>query len=146
MARDLGGLAVAMQEMARRVERNTEAGVRRVALAVDQAVVFATPVDTGRARSNWIASVDKVFFGTVKPYAKGEKLGLGERANAQAALSQAAQVVAGYKLGSVVYIANNLPYIRALNDGWSAQAPAGFVEAAVQAGSKAARDIKVTVK
>ena len=41
--------------------------------------------------------------------------------------------LAGYRRGmGPVYVTNNVPYIEKLNRGWSAQAPAAFVEAQIQ--------------
>ena len=41
--------------------------------------------------------------------------------------------VLSYQLGQgSIYITNNVPYIDRLNNGWSQQSPAGFVDKAVQ--------------
>lgn len=107
--------------------RGADRLVRKVALAADQVVVVGTPVDTGRARSNWIAQVGGPATGVISAYAPGE-------ASTQAAISQASGVIAGYVGGPTspaIHITNNLPYIQKLNDGYSAQAPAGFVETAL---------------
>lgn len=105
---------------------------RQVALAADQAVVVGTPVDTGRARSNWIAQIGSRAPSAIEPYAPGE-LGSTKAQNTQAALDQAEGVIRGYMGGKglAIYISNNVPYIQKLNDGSSAQAPANFVETAV---------------
>lgn len=104
--------------------------VRKVALAADQAVVMGTPVDTGRARSNWIAAIGGPASATIDAYAPGES-GSTEAANTQAAIDQAESVIRGYNYGEEIHLTNNLPYIQRLNDGYSAQAPANFVEQAV---------------
>lgn len=127
-----------MQVLAVRVEQNVERTVKRVALAVDQAVVLATPVDTGRARSNWIAQIGDPARRTVEPYAEGNAGG-----SAEGALSQASHEIDRFRLGQDIYISNNLPYIERLNQGHSAQAPAGFVEEAVEAGTRVARQARV---
>jgi len=114
----------------RKVAEGADALVRKVALAADQAVVMGTPVDTGRARSNWIASVGSPASAVIDAYAPGEA-GSTEAANTQAAMDQAASVISGYDAGEEIHITNNLPYIQRLNDGYSAQAPANFVEQAV---------------
>lgn len=117
------------------VEENADKTVRKAVIAVDRTVVMATPVDKGRARSNWVAELDTAFSGEVEPYAPGEGGSTGG-ANSEAAMAQAARVAASYDgdQNSEVHITNNLPYIQALNDGHSAQAPADFVREAVQAG------------
>lgn len=114
-----------------KIAGGADALVRRVALAADQAVVMGTPVDTGRARSNWIAQIGSAPDETIEAYAPG-KDGDTEASNTQAALDQAEAVIRGYTEGQEIHITNNLPYIQRLNDGYSSQAPANFVEQAVQ--------------
>lgn len=106
------------------VSNNADRLVRRCALAVDAAVVIATPVDTGRARANWQVEVGQEATGVLDEVDK----------SGQGALATGARVIQSYKGGSSINLTNNLPYIERLNDGWSAQAPAGFVERAVQIG------------
>lgn len=114
-----------MGSLATRVTRNADKLVRKVALAADQTVVMATPVDTGRARANWIAALNAASGDTVEA---GDRSGAG-------ALEQARGVVAGYDgdRDASIHITNNLPYIQPLNEGTSAQAPAGFVRRAIRA-------------
>lgn len=136
----LGPFSRRMDFRARELGRDVDRVVRSVALAADQAVVFATPVDKGVARSNWRVSVGTPSVGTIGAYSPGDGLGIGEAANAQAAIAQALAAIAARRPGQSIFIVNNLPYIQRLNDGSSAQAPAGFVEAAVaEASSVVAR-------
>lgn len=135
---DLDDFSRRITTLADNVAKNSDTLVRKVALVADQAVVFGTPVDTGRARSNWIAAIGEsgLFIGTdetISPYAPG-KGGETGAANAEAARKQAEAVVATYEGGKglEIHITNNLPYIGRLNEGSSAQAPAGYVEAAIQ--------------
>jgi len=111
--------------------------VRKVALAVDATVVLATPVDTGRARANW-----QVELGGP---ASGEVGRAGERFSSTTPIAQGAAAIALYKGGpnASIHITNNLPYIGRLNDGHSAQAPAGFVEQAVLRGADAVRNAQL---
>ena len=134
-----------MGKIATDVEVNADKTARKTVLAVDQAVVLSTPVDKGRARSNWVAELDVPFEGELEPYVAGEALGLGEAGNASAALAQAAAVASAYNgnINSEVHITNNLPYIQVLNDGSSDQAPANFVEEAVIEGTRAVKDAKL---
>lgn len=122
-------------QIAKDLTVNADKVVRAVALAADAAIVTATPVDTGRARSNWLVELDVPASGTRQPYAPGSKLGRGESANLQAALNQAGAKVGQFNGGknNSIHITNNLPYIGALNDGSSKQAPANFVQAGIQA-------------
>lgn len=115
-----------------RISGNTTRLVQKAALAADQAVVSSTPVDTGRARSNWIVEMNGREDDTIEPYVEGQHGSTGA-ANTAAALAQGEGVIRGYVSGrdQSIHITNNLPYIGELNDGSSAQAPANFVEEAV---------------
>ena len=106
--------------------------IRDCSGAVVEEVVRATPVDTGEARSNWIASIGAPTDETRPPFAPGHKLGLEETENADRAIEEAKKVLSGVKRSNdVVYIQNNLPYIEVLNGGSSEQAPPLFIETAV---------------
>ena len=76
-----------------------------------------TPVDTGHARANWVPSIGQPHSGEVQ----------GDGAHA-AGVGQ----VVGYTLDrGPLFVSNNVPYIQQLNYGHSKQAPALFVESAV---------------
>jgi hypothetical protein len=130
--------------LANNVVVNSDALVRKVALVADQAVVSSTPVDTGRARSNWIAQIGTAAETTIEPYAPG-KAGSTGAANVEAARAQAEAVVATYEggKGQEIHITNNLPYIDPLNKGHSAQAPAGYVEEAIQLAVDAVNNTRI---
>lgn len=138
---DISQFAAWAKRMGQRVERNADRLARRCALAVDGAVVIATPVDTGRARSNWIVNLDSANTTTREPYSPGQDGATGG-ANARSAIEQGSAEIARYRGGHVnaaIHITNNLAYIGRLNNGHSAQAPAGFVEKAVMVGVDAIR-------
>lgn len=93
-----------------------------MALALHGELVLKTPVDTGWARASWIPSIGKPASGT----------GGTEDAISSAQSQMGAMLLLTWKPEKgPVYISNNVPYISRLNDGHSHQAPAGFVEAAV---------------
>ena len=118
---------------------------KAVAKRALRALVLATPVDTGRARSNWRVGIGASATAVIEPYAPGKKLGISEGANAGAAIAAGLARInsvrgasgRGGGLQTAIYISNNTPYIgnlpngRGLNDGYSKQAPAGFIEAAL---------------
>jgi hypothetical protein len=79
-----------------------------------------TPVKTGFARSNWLIGIGGPRGSTVGS------------PSAVASLSSPAKALAGYTLRhGNVYITNNVSYIVDLNDGSSRQAPAAFVQRAI---------------
>lgn len=131
-------LSATMQTMSLRVSGDIDRVVRAVALAIDQAVVITTPVDTGRARSNWLVSVGSPNTSTQPPYAPGTGGSTGQ-ANISAALAQGRAAVLGAGHKQTIYISNSLPYIDRLNKGYSAQAPAGYVQRAVEAAASAVK-------
>lgn len=138
-------LARRIDLVAREIPREMERVVRKVAIAVDQVVVLETPVDTGRARANWVVSVGAPRDALVEPDEVGEP-GTEVRGitNARKAIREAQPAIAGFRIGdSAVFVTNNLPYIAALDAGSSAQAPEGMVRAAVLAGVQVAKREKV---
>lgn len=117
--------------------------VRRVALAIDRALVMSTPVGNpdlwkrpapkgyvgGRARANWIPSVGSP---ATAPVDRRDKSGAST-------IALLTQLTSSYKPeDGPVFITSNLPYIERLNDGHSTQAPAGFVEMAIEEGIREA--------
>ncbi len=141
---DLRQFGRKMKVTGKLVEENGGKLLRKVAVAVDAAVVLATPVDTGRARSNWQVEIGSAPEGVLPPFHPGAE-GSTSGPNAQAALAAARRVIEGAVPGDTIHITNNLDYIGRLNDGWSAQAPAGFVEEAVQHGVQQVRNSKITI-
>ena len=132
-SRSMGEFGKRLVLRARGVRQEVERTIRKAALRADQVVVLATPVDTGRARANWIAS-------TLAPADRADN---DADKSGQKAVTQAAAVVAGYKLefGSI-FLTNNVKYIVPLENGHSAQAPAGMTQQAVAA----ARDVMAKAK
>lgn len=143
----MGGLddfARRMSRLSVQVEGNVEQAVKDCAKAVARTAINATPVDTGRARSNWTAELDHAFSRLFPAHVPGEKGSTGE-ANAEAAINQANEAIEWFDINAnrSVHISNSLPYIGALNDGHSRQAPAGFVEEAVMEGLATVRGVKI---
>jgi hypothetical protein len=124
-----------MARLGTNVAKNADKVVRKVAMAIDQAVVMATPVDTGRARANWIAALNGAAEGTTDDKSK----------SGGSAIAKAAGVIAGYDRDkdAEIHITNNLPYIGRLNEGSSYQAPANFVSIATRQGVKAVKGAKL---
>jgi hypothetical protein len=83
-------------------------------------VMTATPVDTGYARFGWFITVK-----TPSKYLPPE----GQESYPTPNLADHSDFQP-YNLDDRLYITNNVPYIDRLNDGYSRQAPANFVEMA----------------
>lgn len=134
-------LAQFRKDMAAALIRVNQEGTRiqrKVALATLTTAVMATPVDTGRARANWntaMEDADRTDRGT--PGSAGQ--------GSADAIARGSQAIGRAKLGSTIVISNSLPYIERLNDGYSKQAPAGFVEKAIQQAVDAVNKEKIDV-
>jgi hypothetical protein len=104
--------------------------VRRIAVEVTAELTAATPVDTGWARANWIP-----YLGVNTE--KSDPVGGSARSVGSAAGAQARGVVtivtapAKDLANKGAVVINAVPYIGILNDGHSQQAPAGFVQVAI---------------
>jgi len=113
----MGKQAAAVGE---RLRKEIAGAMKALALEIDKELRKGTPVDTGHARRNWVPSVGQPFTGEVT----------GDETHAQGVAAVLAYVLSNDPL----WIANNVPYIRALNYGHSAKKPAGFIERAIDIG------------
>lgn len=81
-----------------------------------------TPVDTGRARGNWMAGLDAP--NTDVDVNRFDPAGDSTCANAH-------EVFDKFKLGQAIFITNGLPYIMPLEHGHSQKAPEGMIAVTV---------------
>ena len=141
---NLDSFARRMEQIAVRVEGNVEVAVRDCAATVAKSVIEATPADSGKAKSNWIAQLDAPASTEREAFSLGVG-GSTSELNGQAAINQALEVIQRYQAhqNHSINIANNLPYISALNDGHSKQAPADFVRIAILSGLATVQKAKV---
>lgn len=124
--------------------REVSAAVADVSEEVDRALVTTTPVDTGRARSNWIVTTGSPATGEIVETnpedASYDRTG-GE------ALAQARAVLEKYAVEQgPVHITNNVPYIGRLDRGHSRQAPNGMTADAVLIGLRAAKRARIRLE
>ena len=143
MAKDFKGLSKSLEKIATRIVTNSDKRKRVTALAIDQNAVQETPVDEGRARSNWQVSTGSPISVEIEAYSKGLAGSTGA-ANTQAALSQAQGALSKSVPDKSVYIGNNLSYIVPLNEGHSAQVNPGWIERSIARSVEAGRKIKIT--
>jgi uncharacterized protein involved in outer membrane biogenesis len=80
-----------------------ERTVRAVKLELFRSVILDTPVDTGRARGNWQATIGSPATSEI------------DNTDMSAALAGVTSNLG--KVNDVSFLANNLPYIEALEDG-----------------------------
>ena len=125
--------------------KNVEKAVRAAAIAADRAAVLNTPVDTGRARENWIVTVKSPAAASKvvnrpKGFGDQNQLNANRSAATSAAFAQADSTIRSFQINDQsIHITNNVSYIGELDKGSSKQAPAGMSEAAIMAATKAAK-------
>lgn len=103
----------------------TEGVVKVLTFESHAEITEHTPIDTGWARSNLVPEIGKPHEGTAGTRVQAEA-GQIDEATAQAGL---AKVAAAYRLYmGAVFLTHNVPYFPALNEGWSKQEKAGFVQ------------------
>lgn len=133
-SRNLGQFARRMHIRADQVVANTEKAVRRAALAADTAVVLATPVDTGRARAAWLASINSIR----------ERFDVALDKSGTSTIADAQGIIDSWKLDAgTIFISNSVPYIVPLEEGHSKQAPTGMMQHGIAAARAELRQAKL---
>lgn len=94
--------------------------MRTICEQIAVGVVLKTPVDTGRARGNWFATVNSMSLAIT---AETDQSG-GETISAMRSV-----ITTGVEANPfcAIVIQNNLPYIGRLEEGSSTQAPGGML-------------------
>lgn len=116
-----------MKVISEKVGDNVEDVVRRAAIAADRTAIFATPVDTGRARGNWRVGIGSPSF----------EVSEGTDTGGASTASTGDLIISTWKIGKgPIFISNSVPYIIDLDQGSSAQAPNGMSAAAILAARK----------
>jgi hypothetical protein len=106
----------------RQAMREADRKFRGAVLSIYGAVIEATPVDSGRLRSNWFLSVNTPSNETT------------DDTTGNASQAKAMGVVGQLKIGYSAHLTNNMPYARRIEyEGqphW--QAPAGMLRVTVE--------------
>lgn len=105
---------------------HVSAEARKLMINIDRRVVLETPVDTASAKRSWLAGVNQSPT-TLFNLPDGSDVSL---AQAQA-IEQGAATISGAKGFDTIYIVNNQRYIQRLNEGWSEQAPARYIDSII---------------
>jgi len=109
-----------IKKFAEKTGNNMEDTVVTTIFQLNELVVKRTPVDTGRARGGWVASVGNPSS------SKGS-----QDTSGSATISKANRKAAG-SVGNIYYLANNVEYIMLLEYGRSGQAPQGMARISAQ--------------
>lgn len=94
---------------------------RQTALSMLGSIIKRSPVDTGRFRGNWQTTIDTPPSGALDTTDK----------SGSTALTAGISALTNFECGPPIYLANNLPYARRLEHGYSQQAPEGMVKLTV---------------
>lgn len=110
-----------IENFIKKAKKNPELVVRQVTIKLYSAIIMASPVDTGRFRMNWQATVDNPATGVL----------IGDDPSGSRAIGMVSQFVASSTKWDEFRLTNNLPYAERLEFGWSQQAPVGMVRVTV---------------
>jgi hypothetical protein len=114
--------ALNISKLVKKYNGNVDKAVRTTGFELVRRVVNKTPVDTGRLRGNWQATIDAPATGTIE---LEDKAGQATIQSAMPAIKQ--------MTGRVFWLSNNLPYARRIEyEGHSSiKAPAGMVRVSI---------------
>ena len=122
---------VSPAKFAAKTARKLDVAVQKISIEMFSRVILRSPVDTGRFRANWQVSIGSVPSGTLEL----------EDKSGTATVSKATAAALGMRAGSIITLANNLPYGPRLEDGYSGQAPGGMVALTVQEFERVVRQV-----
>ena len=139
-------LAEDMLSLNRRIPLEANRLKQDAAMLLENNLTQTTPIDTGAAISNWVATINVPFDGLLDPYAPSH-LGThnhpehgdisGAAFNAQGAMDAARVIVATAQPGQTIFISNNDPAIDETNSGRTRTIPPnsgpGYVESSITA-------------
>lgn len=142
MAKTLFDLANSLEKRAANLPKKISGVAVSTAIAIIDDLSKVTPVDTSQAVSNWQVSLGSKNNSKLPPHFPGES-GSTKSPSSKQTREKARIVLQSKQPGVTIFISNVLPYIRRLNDGYSAQAPAGFVERSRLIGIKHIKKSKI---
>lgn len=122
---------MSMNSIVNRVNKRIDTVIRKSTIELFGSVIKMTPVDIGRAKGNWQCSIGSPITSETD---RLDSAALGST-NGSVAFSEVTKTVKG--TGHVVWLSNNVPYIRKLEysppgQGGSIQAPGGMVRLSLQ--------------
>ncbi len=110
----LGTFSIDLSKFAKKAMGNVKQVVGQACTSIGEDIKDITPFDTGRAKAGWQWQVGSISSFNPPPgnYPNSPRL-----------------TIPSFGLGDTLYLANNVEYIKVLEDGWSKkQAPAGMVK------------------
>jgi len=137
MSNNLRQFAAAMTKIAQQVDRGSLQLMKTVTERVVTEVAVATPIDTGQAQLNWKTTIGRPD-GTFTQIPRTAHVD-----GAAASIIVARLAVDRIRQGDTVYVSNNAPYIGVLNQGYSPQAPSGYVLNAIAKAVQSIRGVRI---
>lgn len=137
---DLKDLATRLNKYADKLEAAPSKVAAEVSLILVRELVTRTPVDTSKALSNWLVSLEDPVLVDLDAYYPGN-FGSTATASQNEVIAFAKLQLAKKKAGVPIYVSNSADYIRALDEGSSSQAPAGFTKQSVMVARKQIKTI-----
>jgi hypothetical protein len=129
----MASMSFSMQiaEFIAKTKANQDLVVRAITMKIDNKLVQRSPVGDakywkskpppgyggGRFRANWQLSIGSPTAGVRDLIDK----------DGSATIAAHGSVISSAKAGDVIYLVNNLPYAKRIEEGWSRQAPIGVV-------------------
>lgn len=117
---------MSMASIVSRVNRRIDTQIRKSTIELFGSVIKMTPVDTGRAKGNWQCTIGTAASSEINRDDGSKKDSL----SGSKAYEEVVKTVP--PAGNVVWLANNVPYIRSLEYGSSQQAPSGMVRVSLE--------------
>lgn len=111
-----------MKEVEKKISDAIEKTMRATALEMFSEIVLKTPVDTGRLRSNWQASLNNPI---------GSKLDGVDYAGNNTIIRGGGKINSYTLKDSSIWFANNMPYASRIENGSSRQRPEGMVSSTI---------------
>lgn len=108
-----------LAEIAEKAGAKLEAVVRKTVIEMGSQMVDISPVDTGRFKGNWFYNARGQTTEQTDP-------------SGRSSIARITQGALNWTPGEVMMVSNSLPYAYRLENGWSKQAPAGFVRVTVE--------------
>jgi hypothetical protein len=140
---NLNDLAAYLRQMAQQVPTMASTLAATACTVGITDLVNVTPVDTGAALSNWQVTLGTATAPIIPPYVPSQRgktrqgtwahtidPSITREANIPPTLAAAQGVLSQKQSNETIHLQNNVPYIVKLNNGSSAQAPAGFIDRA----------------
>ena len=111
------------------VIKGSEEVVRAAAISLFSEIIKRTPVDTGRLRGNWQASLESPATGKLSTV---DKAGI-------TSINKVKQKASEFKVNDIIYLTNNLEYAQYIENGTPHIIPFGMVKTTL-------RDFRATIK